>query len=406
MKKTLIVLMMVLLAAVLIVSCDDKLNKVCTVTFASNGGSSVSEVEVQYGEKVTKPTDPTKDGYVLAKWTTDEDGTKEYDFDSVVEGDITLYAQWAKAYTVTFASNGGSSVAAELVKEGEKVTKPADPTKDGFEFSKWTTDEEGNTEYTFESPVTENITLYAQWSVKVYKVTFASMGGSAVATADVKHGEKVTKPANPKKSDWVFDKWTTDETGNTEYSFNSAVTDNITLYAQWRDYYIVGDTGPAGGLVFYDKSSYSDGWRYLEAAPSDLASQYFGYTNDNTQVVSGDNKAIGTGYSNTISLVEKMDKGNGTANMGNNNAFPYAAYECQKYSVTVDGKIYKDWFLPSLNELKEMYNTIKDKYSFQGVYWSSSEEDGSKSYYFNLTTGDSGSAVRNNPYYVRPIRRF
>ena len=41
---------------------------------------------------------------------------------------------------------------------------------------------------------------------------------------------------------------------------------DITLYAQWE---VIGATGPAGGLVFYDKGAVSDGWRYLEAAPVD-----------------------------------------------------------------------------------------------------------------------------------------
>ena len=34
--------------------------------------------------------------------------------------------------------------------------------------------------------------------------------------------------------------------------------------------YKIGDEGPAGGVIFYDKGEYSDGWRYLEAAPADL----------------------------------------------------------------------------------------------------------------------------------------
>lgn len=44
---------------------------------------------------------------------------------------------------------------------------------------------------------------------------------------------------------------------------------NVTLYAQWQ---VLRGTGPAGGLIFYDKGSYSDGWRYLEAAPYDQSS--------------------------------------------------------------------------------------------------------------------------------------
>lgn len=42
-------------------------------------------------------------------------------------------------------------------------------------------------------------------------------------------------------------------------------------------YYEIGDTGPADGLVFYDKGYYSDGWRFLEAAPEDIGSFVFGY---------------------------------------------------------------------------------------------------------------------------------
>ena len=43
-------------------------------------------------------------------------------------------------------------------------------------------------------------------------------------------------------------------------------TTDVTLYAKWIAY-MLQDTGPGGGIIFFDKGSYSDGWRYLEAAP-------------------------------------------------------------------------------------------------------------------------------------------
>ena len=65
-----------------------------------------------------------------------------------------------KTYTVKFDSDGGSEVAAVEVKDGEKVTKPADPTKDGYTFKGWFN---GDKEYAFETAVISNITLKAKW---------------------------------------------------------------------------------------------------------------------------------------------------------------------------------------------------------------------------------------------------
>ena len=66
--------------------------------------------------------------------------------------------------TVTFNSNGGSSVPAQTVDNGYKATKPADPTKSGYTFGGWYTDSACTTAYDFNSAVTADLTLYAKWT--------------------------------------------------------------------------------------------------------------------------------------------------------------------------------------------------------------------------------------------------
>ena len=68
-----------------------------------------------------------------------------------------------KTFTVTFDSTGGSAVASQTVKEGEKAAKPANPTRDGYTFEGWFADEALKTAYDFNTPVTSDITLYADW---------------------------------------------------------------------------------------------------------------------------------------------------------------------------------------------------------------------------------------------------
>ena len=66
--------------------------------------------------------------------------------------------------TVTFNSNGGSSVAAQTIADGTKATKPADPSKSGYTFGGWYTDSACTTAYDFNSAVTADLTLYAKWT--------------------------------------------------------------------------------------------------------------------------------------------------------------------------------------------------------------------------------------------------
>ena len=141
-----------------------------TVTFDSNSGSNVASQTVNEGGKATKPTNPTRNGYTFVEWQLNG---KAYDFTKVVTGNITLKAVWKSnevtKHTVTFNSNGGSSVASQTVNEGGKATKPTNPTKNGYEFVEWQLDGKA---YDFNSTVTKNITLTAVWKENTKTYTF------------------------------------------------------------------------------------------------------------------------------------------------------------------------------------------------------------------------------------------
>jgi len=103
---------------------------------------------------------------------------------------------------------------------------------------------------------------------------------------------------------------------------------------------LIGQAGPAGGTVFYDKGHYSDGWRYLEAAPvsSEFKSEW-GLDGTPCFDISED---IGSGKSNTTSIINQL---------ASNREKRKAAQLCSKLNIND----YNDWFLPSKDELNELY---------------------------------------------------
>ena len=243
---------------------------------------------------------------------------------------------------------------------------------------------------------------------RYYIISFNSNGGSSVKALTVKSGGTASKPTtDPTPSNanhYVFEFWTK-EGETTEFDFaNTAITADTTLVAKWKNRYKVGDTGPAGGKIFYvvpdsegTKTSVwgSDSltWKYLEAAPEDLSSTYqWGYGTSCLGSL-GTKTGIGDGWGNNITL--------------DNDNFA-AAKACRDYR---NNNNYDDWFLPSKDELAEMYakRTEIGRFDSTGLYWSSSESTDMNTYAIGFNDGETQEKDRTSDSVVlkvRPIRAF
>ena len=134
-----------------------------TVTFDSNGGSAVTAQSIEAGQKATKPADPTKDGYDFKGWTLNGSA---YDFNTAVNGNITLVATWEQqqvvptTYTVSFAANGGTGTMADVTGISGEYTLPENgfTAPDGKQFKAWSVG--GN-----EKAVGDKITVTADTTV-------------------------------------------------------------------------------------------------------------------------------------------------------------------------------------------------------------------------------------------------
>lgn len=138
-----------------------------TVTFKSDSETTYDTSVVKEGNSVVKPENPIKEGYVFDGWYTDANCTNEnaYDFNTPVNTDITLYAKWLAKYTVSFDTDGGSTVESQTVITGNKATKPAvNPTKKGYNFKGWYKDSTHSNKFDFENDtITDNTTIYARF---------------------------------------------------------------------------------------------------------------------------------------------------------------------------------------------------------------------------------------------------
>jgi len=168
--------------------------------------------------------------------------------------------------------------------------------------------------------------------------------------------------------------------------------------------YSVGDRGPAGGWIFYDKGSKTDGWRYLEAAPKEaFFSANWGADGIN---ISGTAQGIGTGKRNTEIIVAFMRSNgeNGTA-----------AQRCSE--LRFGG--YNDWFLPSIDELDLIYKNLFQKdlgYSKDDflnrpgnlLFYSSSQMTQYLIWVHIVFLDDKfyEKTSKSSSYYVLPIRQF
>ena len=153
--------------------------------------------------------------------------------------------------------------------------------------------------------------------------------------------------------------------------------------------------GPAGGYIFYDKGGYSDGWRFLEAAPLSTEWTEIQWGSYGT-LIGGTETDIGAGQSNTTTIVIWLNSHSETG---------CAAQLCN--DLIVDG--YNDWFLPSKDELNLMYTNLKvaGVGGFTGGgYWSSSEYNADNAWYQDFGYGSQPNYYKYITIRVRAVRAF
>jgi uncharacterized protein (TIGR02145 family)/uncharacterized repeat protein (TIGR02543 family) len=215
------------------------------VTYDGNGSTAGSApvdenaYEQGFSVTVTKNTGTLDNpGYTLVCWTRAADGSgKTYvGSDTLIMGAaaVTLYAKWTIiSYKVSFTVNDGSTVADQSVPHNTTATVPAEPTKTGSKFVAWFTDPGLSNQFSFTTPITAPITLYAKWTIISYKVSFTVNDGSTVADQSVPYNTTATVPAEPTKTGSKFVAWFTDPGLSNQFSFTTPITAPITLYAKW-----------------------------------------------------------------------------------------------------------------------------------------------------------------------------
>jgi len=209
-----------------------------TVTFDSNGGTAVKTpvVKVEPGKLVSQPIDPTRTGYIFNGWYLNGE---DYNFLNPVLKDMTLVAQWVeiKDNTITFDSDGGTPVESQIVRTGNRIIKPADPTKAGYIFDGWYYEEE---KFDFEYLVPFDLTLKAKWKVAPYTIQYNANGGENAPEMFGYEKETVVSLSYPTKFGYKFVGWSTKEgcpkgEGDVTYDRGDSIKKkNLVLYACWK----------------------------------------------------------------------------------------------------------------------------------------------------------------------------
>ena len=155
----------------------------------------------------------------------------------------------------------------------------------------------------------------------------------------------------------------------------------------------VGDLGPAGGLIFYNKGNASEGWRFLEAAPSSQTDLYGIQWHNGNYIDIKTSTAVGTGRANTEAIIAAQGSGS------------YAATLCKNLSIGG----FSDWFLPSKDELGQMYTSLMKAGlgGFgEGWLWSSSQGSDGGAWSQRFSVGSQSCGFKYAQYAVRACRAF
>ena len=272
-----------------------------TVSYNANGGSGApgSQKKAQDITLKLSTTTPTRTGYTFNGWNTNNSGTgTNYAAGAnyTANATVTLYAKWtANKYTVTLnqqsGSGGSSSVQATY---GSAMPSATMPTRTGYTFNGYFDATSGGTQYYNANggsaknwDKTAAATLYAQWSIVTYTISYDLKDG-AVATANPTSYNVTTNTItlnNPTRTGYVFLGWTGSNgtTPQMTVTIAQGSTGNKSYTANWGPIYNI--TYDLAGGKGSNPATYSQlSETFQLAAPTRLGYTFIGWTGSNGDV--------------------------------------------------------------------------------------------------------------------------
>ncbi len=400
----------------------------CTVTFVQQGGAAPEpgSMIVVFNTPYGTLASTSRTGYSFDGWFTESvAGDEVTSVTTVTETENhSLFAHWsANSYGVVLDRQGGTGGDTEVTATYDSaMPAAAPPARAGYTFGGYYTEADGNgTQYYDASMASmrnwdraeEDFELKAKWTANTYTITFVSDDIGATGTMaqqSIPSGSTASlNPCTFTKTGWTFAGWATSSGEFWTYSDQANYTmgtSDVTLYADWTApaVFQVGDRGYAGGWIIHAKTSYTDGWRYIEAAPEDATASTCIWGTASSAVSGADGIAAGTGEQNTVDII------------AGDSAVDKAADICDGYTVDNGGTDYGDWYLPSRDTLSDMYanlHAVGIGGFWDDLYWSSSEYDSDYAWFVNFGDGqahynfvDPISVDKSSTLKVRAVRQF
>lgn len=222
----------------------------------------------------------SKTGYTQLGWadsrtaTTQQYSTLSGVSDGWIESKYpsnNIYAIWRpNTYNIAYNANGGTGTTATSshTYDSAKALTSNGFSRTGYTFAGWNTQANGSgTAYTNGQSVKNltasngaTVTLYAQWKVNNYTLTFNPNGGSVSPTSkSVAYGSQYGTLPTPTRTGYTFTGWFTAASGGTKVSNTTTMgAGNVTVYAQWAPtnytitYNLNGGTNPSGVSTNYN----------------------------------------------------------------------------------------------------------------------------------------------------------
>lgn len=221
-----------------------------SVTFDLNypSGGNPNVVFVSHGQRVNRPQAPVREQWAFLGWSIYQDGAETlFDFASNIMDDVYLYAQWLRVeFNITWDFNydGAPSPVITHVNKGGIAREPERPDRPGYTISGWYLDRDFNNRFNFGTSIEEDLVLYAKWVAGYsFRIDLNYPNSPIAETVILNEGDHIpNRPNDPVREGYTFVGWTTTHNGNPETEgfdgFGQVVTQDITIYAQWRHTYV------------------------------------------------------------------------------------------------------------------------------------------------------------------------